>query len=70
MKKITQTLYPEGDNKTAYYLRNCLKEFFDQEAFDTGVDWQFEYLWAVMTDSQCLMFCLKHPEFTTRFKEV
>ena len=68
MKQITQTIEYEGANHQA--LISALKDFFDQEPFATGIDWQFQLLWARMTDEQAIMFLLKHPEYIGRFKEV
>jgi hypothetical protein len=68
MKRITQSIEYEGTNHQA--LINALKDFFDQEPFANGFDWQHQYLWATMTDEQSMMFLLKHPEFIGRFTTV
>jgi len=68
MKRITQSIEYEGTGHQN--LINALKDFFDEEPFANGFDWQFQYLWATMTDEQAMMFLLKHPEFIGRFKEV
>lgn len=68
MKLITQSLEYEGNNHTE--LRTALTQFYQQEPFSTGLDWQNQYIWAKMTDEQALMFLLKHPEYVGRFKSV
>jgi len=68
MKMITQSLDYEGQRHRALAVR--LKEFYDQLPFSTGFSWEHQFLWATMTDEQCLMFCLKYPEYTDRFKAV
>ena len=68
MKKITADLYPEGHAHQP--LVAALKEFFDQHPFDNGLDWEWQQLWAVMTDQQHLMFILKHPQYQHMFKAV
>jgi hypothetical protein len=67
MKTITQSLESEGNNHQR--LNYALKDFFAVSPFANGFDWQSCYLWATMTDEQCLLFCLKHPEYTERFRE-
>ena len=68
MMKITADLYPEGQAHQP--LVRALKEFFDQHTFDNGLDWQWQQLWAVMTDQQCMMFCLKYPQYQHMFRKV
>ena len=68
MKKISANLYTEGSAHQPLVM--ALKEFFEQEPFDNGLDWEFHLLWAVMTDAQHLMFILKHPEYQHMFKEL
>jgi len=67
MKIITQSLDYEGPNRSK--LRSALKDFHEQQRFDTGIDWQFQYLWAKMSDEQAMMFLLKYPEFLGQFRE-
>lgn len=68
MKKITQSLEYEGSNCSE--LSYALQRFHKQSPFNNGVDWQFQTLWATMTDEQHLMFSLKHPEFSAMFKDI
>lgn len=68
MKQITQSLDYEGPGHQQLNYR--LKEFFAVNPFSNGFDWQYQQLWATMSDEQCLMFCLKYPEYTDRFKEI
>ena len=67
MKRITANIYYEGNNADAGHLRDSLKDLWLEHPFATGVDWDFQVFWATMTDEQCLMFLLKHPEYTDRF---
>ena len=50
-------------------LQRDLQAWFTLHPFKNGVDYEFEYYWATMTDEDCLAFCLKHPEHINRFKE-
>ena len=70
MMQIKENLYTEGHNEGARLLSHRLKEFFDQEPFANGLDWDTQLLWATMSKEQCTMFCLKYPEYADRFKEV
>jgi hypothetical protein len=67
MMLIQENLYTEGHNDQARLLSSRLKEFFDQEPFDNGLDWNTQTLWAKMTDEQCVLFCLKYPQYSNRF---
>lgn len=69
MKIITQSVYSEGPNAEVHRLNQALKEFHTHTPFANGFDWEHQYLWAKLTDEDCLAFCLKHPEYTNRFKE-
>lgn len=60
----------EYEGTTHQRLNYALKDFFSVSPFANGFDWQFQYLWATMTDEQCFAFCLKYPEYTERFKTV
>ena len=68
MMQIRQTLDYEGSRHLP--LNYALKEFHTQQPFSTGFDWEFQYLWATMTDEQCLLFCLKYPQYTQRFTQI
>lgn len=68
MKKITQSMEYEGNNHGA--LTRALRDWHSQHPFATGIDWQFQYMWAELEDQDCLAFCLKHPEYADRFKQV
>lgn len=70
MKEITQSMDYEGLPFYTTPLHTDLREFHSKHPFQTGVDWQFKYLWARMTDEDCLAFCLKYPEHSNRFKDV
>lgn len=68
MKRITQTMEYEGN--TGYELTAVLKDWHKLHPFQSGIDWQFQYMWAILDDEDCLAFCLKHPQFAHRFKQV
>lgn len=69
MKKITQSIEYEANNSSL--LRTALREWHSQYPLaDNGIDWQFQYMWATMTDEDCLAFCLKYPQFAGRFTQV
>lgn len=68
MMQITQSIDYEGTNHQV--LNQRLKDFYQEHPFKSGFDWEFQYLWATMTDEDCLAFCLKYPEYSQRFKEV
>lgn len=70
MKKITASLEYEGLPFSNTMLSQHLKEFHQNHPFQTGMDWEFQLFYAVMTDEDCLAFCLKHPEYATRFKTI
>jgi len=65
MKRITQSMDYEGDNDSA--LRRDLSAWHQLHPFDNGIDWQFQYLWAIMEDEQAFAFLLKHPQYINRF---
>ena len=69
MMLITQQVYTEGPNADVQRLNTALKQFHQTDPFSNGFDWENQYLWARMTDEQCVMFVLKHPEYAGRFKE-
>lgn len=46
-----------------------MKEWYYQHPFRNGINWEFEYYWARMTDEQAFAFLLKHPEHSHRFKK-
>jgi len=70
MMKITQTMtYEQTTLKQALALKQALKEFHETSPFKTGIDWEFKYLWATMTDEQAFAFILKHPEYENIFKK-
>jgi hypothetical protein len=68
MKQITQNMDYEGANSSQ--LRDDLRAWHLQHPFNTGIDWQFQYMHATMTDEDCLAFCLKHPQYATRFRNI
>jgi hypothetical protein len=55
----------EGPNHSQ--LRDDLREWHKQHPFDNGIDWQSQYMWAIMEDEQAFAFLLKHPQYITRF---
>jgi len=68
MKRITQSMDYEGDNHKE--LINDLRQWHKQHPFNTGIDWQHQYMHATMTDEDCLAFCLRHPQYADRFKDI
>jgi hypothetical protein len=69
MKRITQSLEYEGPNSRE--LRRDITAWQHQHpTVDNGIDWQFKYMYATMTDQDCLAFCLKHPQYMHMFKDV
>lgn len=68
MKKITQTL--EYDDDARYELSSNLSDWHKHTPFSSGVDFEFQYLWAIMEDEDCVLFCLKHPQWAHRFRTV
>ena len=69
MKTITQSIEYEGTNhrQLGWALQDWHTKY---PLLDNGIDWQFQYMWATMTDEDCLAFCLKHPQFSHRFTQV
>ena len=70
MKKITQSIEYEGLPLEHTDLHQALKEFHQRHSFQTGIDWQFKTLWAVLEDQDAFAFSLKYPQFANRFKDV
>ena len=70
MKKITQSIEYDGLPFTNTELHIDLKEWHSEHPFATGIDWEFQVFWATMTDEDCLAFCLKHPQYSNRFKDI
>lgn len=69
MKRITQTLEYAEDQR--YELTNNLSDWHKLHPLaDNGVDFEYQYLWATMTDEDCLAFCLLHPQWADKFKDV
>lgn len=68
MKKITQTLQYNDDQR--YELSANLSDWHKLHPFQSGVDFEFQYLWAVLEDEDALAFCLKHPQWAHRFTQV
>jgi hypothetical protein len=66
---IKETLHTEGWNAAAQQLTYRLKEFHKDSSFDSGIDWGTQTMWATMTKEQCVVFCLKYPEYADRFTE-
>jgi len=70
MKQITQSIEYEGLPLSTTDLHSALKEFHSCHPFQTGIDWEFQYMYATMTDEDCLAFCLKYPQYSNRFRTV
>jgi len=70
MKKITQSIEYEGLPLEHTDLHSALKEFHQRHSFQTGIDWQFKTMWAVLEDQDAFAFSLKYPQFANRFKDV
>jgi hypothetical protein len=70
MKKITQSIEYEGLPLEHTDLHTALREFHTRHPFQTGIDWQFKYMWAVFEDQDAFAFSLKYPQFNNRFKDV
>jgi hypothetical protein len=69
MKRITQSLEYAIDQR--YELTNNLSDWHKLHPLaDNGVDFEYQYLWATMTDEDCLAFCLLHPQWADKFKDV
>jgi len=69
MKRITQSIEYEGPNSRE--IRTDLQAWHHQHPLlDTGIDWQFKYMWATMTDEDAFAFTLKHPQYADRFRTV
>lgn len=69
MKRIQQSMDYEGPNE--HQLRRDLTAWNHQHPVkDSGIDWEFQYMWAHMTDQDCLAFCLKYPQYSNKFKDV
>jgi|TARA_R110000868_G_scaffold402314_1_gene678525 hypothetical protein len=67
MKMLTQGMQTyNSPNK----LQRDLQAWFTLHPFSNGFDPDFEYFWAKMSDEDCIMFCLKYPEYAEMFKEV
>ena len=58
----------EDDNR--YELTSLLQAWNKLHPFNSGVNWEFLYMWADLEDEDCLAFCLRHPQFAHRFKAV
>jgi len=69
MKRITQSL--EYDNDHRYELTANLGDWHKLHPLaDQGVDFEYQYMYADMTDEDCLAFCLLHPQWADKFKDV
>jgi len=65
MKQIRQSMDYEGTNHRQ--LGWALQDWHSQFPFANGIDWEFQYMWATMTDEDAFAFCLLHPEYADRF---
>ena len=70
MKRITAGLEYDGLPFSNTMLSQDLKEFHSKHPFHTGMDWEFQLFYAILEDEDCFAFCLKHPQYSDRFKDV
>jgi len=70
MKKITQSIEYEGLPFHTTNLHLDLQAWHRQHPFSTGLDWEFQQFWAVLDEESAFAFCVKHPEYADRFKDV
>ena len=69
MKQIRQSIDYEGPNHSQ--IRVDLQAWHHQHPLhDNGIDWEFQYMYATMTDQDAFAFTLKHPEYADRFTDV
>jgi len=68
MMQIRQSIDYEGMNHQV--LNQRLKDFHKEHPFKSGFDWEFQYLWATMTNEDALAFTLKYPEYSERFTQI
>jgi hypothetical protein len=68
MKRITQSLEYAEDQR--YELTNNLQDWHKLHPFASGIDWEFQYMYANLEDHDCLAFLLKHPQWAHKFKDV
>ena len=68
MKRITETIYPTGTSHREIIA--IMREWHLQHPFKNGVNLEQEYFWAILEDDDCLAFCLKYPQYQSRFKDV
>ena len=68
MRRITQTMEYEGNNHGQ--LTSALRDWHTKHPFQTGIDWQFQYMWADLEDQDAFAFILKYPEYADKFKAV
>jgi hypothetical protein len=68
MKRITQTI--QYDDDLRYELSANLSDWHKIHPFRSGVDFEFEFIWADMEDHDALAFCLKYPQWAHRFRTV
>ena len=70
MKKITQSIEYDGLPFHTTNLHLDLQRWHHQHPFQTGMDWEFQCFWAVLDDENAFAFCLRHPQYADRFKDV
>ena len=70
MMLLQQDMNYEDANEPVKQLVADLKAWHQDHPFANGVDWARQPYWAKMEDADCLAFCLKHPEYTERFKRI
>ena len=68
MKRITQSMEYDVDNR--YELTANLQDWHKQHPFNSGINWDSQYMWADLDDEDCLAFCLLNPQWAHRFKAV
>jgi len=70
MRLLQQDMNYEGDNAPVKRLVADLKAWHQERPFANGVNWAAQVYWAKMTEEDFLLFSLKHPEHTEKFKQV
>lgn len=69
MKQIRQSIDYEGPNSRE--IRVDLQAWhYQHPLLDMGIDWQFKYMYATMTDEDAFAFTLKYPQYADRFTNV
>ena len=70
MMLLQQDMNYEGDNGEVKRLVADLKSWHQEHPYPNGVDWAAQTYWAKMTDEDFLLFSIKHPNHTAKFRKV